>query len=121
MTHSVRILSVIAILLGGLFMLKAIAFTNGAVDYFAAYAETSVQDDHAEPESQGDEGADDHGAGEDGEQAAPSVERADLSSVTAAFESRLSNGVRTAEEEAVLRALQQRSMPAKPSWTRAKP
>lgn len=107
MTHSVRILSVIAILLGGLFGLKALSVANGAVDYFAAYAAVAPE---PEPAQEAPETGDDAGTGEEvAADAAPSASEAELAAATAAFENRLASGVRTAQEEDVLRALRQRS------------
>ena len=105
MTQSVRILSVIAILLGGLFGLKAISFTNGAVDYFAAYAAEAK-----EPAQEEASVASEADAAEDEANTAEATSTsADLAAVTAAYESRLASRVRTPQEEDVLRALRQRS------------
>ncbi len=105
MTQSVRILSVIAILLGGLFGMKLISVANGAADYFTAYAATAP-----EPEAPAEEAVDERAGDETEAEEAPASEPAyDAAAITAAFENRLASGVRTAQEEDVLRALRQRS------------
>ncbi|MBR9825806.1 MAG: hypothetical protein GYB36_08390 [Alphaproteobacteria bacterium] len=105
MTQSVRILSVIAILLGGLFGLKALSFANGAVDYFAAYAADAAVEEAQETVQEAP--ADAEAADVEAEEEASTSDN--LASVTAAFENRLASRVRSPQEEDVLRALRQRS------------
>ena len=99
MAQPIRLFSIIAILAGGLFGLKAISVTNNAIDFFAAEA---VAMEVAPPEDEA--GADEGDGGED-ENAEPEEPLAEVPDVNSAFQQRLANRMRSAEEEDVLRAL----------------
>ena len=106
MAQPVRLFSIIAILAGGLFGLKAISVTNSAVDFLTAEAIAMEAVPPAEESSgRGDDHADE--AGED-EHAEPQEPLAEVPDVTSAFQQRLANRVRSGEEEDVLRALRDR-------------
>ena len=114
MRESVRLLSVLAVLMGGLFGLKALSVANGAADWWSAHAaslatsEVQAQDSHGEEEADAGHGAEE--AGHDEPQAAsvpPAMPPA--GEVSAAFAERIANGVRTAEEERVIYRLRERS------------
>lgn len=99
MAQPIRLFSIIAILAGGLFGLKAISVTNNAIDFFTAEA---VAMEVAPPEDEA--GADEGYSGED-ENAEPEEPLAEVPDVNSAFQQRLANRMRSAEEEDVLRAL----------------
>ncbi|MBO6730565.1 MAG: hypothetical protein JJ884_06285 [Maricaulis sp.] len=99
MAQPIRLFSIIAILAGGLFGLKAISVTNNAIDFFTAEA---VAMEVAPPE---DEAGTDEGDGGEDENAEPEEPLAEVPDVNSAFQQRLANRMRSAEEEDVLRAL----------------
>lgn len=99
MAQPIRLFSIIAILAGGLFGLKAISVTNNAIDFFSAEA---VAMEVAPPE---DEAGADEGYGGEDENAEPEEPLAEVPDVNSAFQQRLANRMRSAEEEDVLRAL----------------
>lgn len=99
MAQPIRLFSIIAILAGGLFGLKAISVTNNAIDFFSAEA---VAMEVAPPE---DEAGADEGYGAEDENAEPEEPLAEVPDVNSAFQQRLANRMRSAEEEDVLRAL----------------
>ncbi|MDM7983957.1 MAG: hypothetical protein QUV02_05865 [Maricaulis sp.] len=99
MAQPIRLFSIIAILAGGLFGLKAISVTNNAIDFFTAEA---VAMEVAPPE---DEAGADEGYDAEDENAEPEQPLAEVPDVNSAFQQRLANRMRSAEEEDVLRAL----------------
>ncbi|MEC9249028.1 MAG: hypothetical protein VX501_00125 [Pseudomonadota bacterium] len=99
MAQPIRLFSIIAILAGGLFGLKAISVTNNAIDFFSAEA---VAMEVAPPE---DEAGADEGYDAEDENAEPEEPLAEVPDVNSAFQQRLANRMRSAEEEDVLRAL----------------
>ena len=99
MAQPIRLFSIIAILAGGLFGLKAISVTNNAIDFFTAEA---VAMEVAPPE---DEAGADEGYDAEDENAEPEEPLAEVPDVNSAFQQRLANRMRSAEEEDVLRAL----------------
>jgi|GEM_PF-1367414 len=126
MREPIRLLTVLAVLMGGLFGLKALSVANGAADWWQAHAAALVL---SEDEPQADEGA--HGeetagadeaahADEDGEAAGEDAHAdeaaatddpalAPAGEMSAAFAERIASGMRTAEEDRVLYRLRQRS------------
>ena len=126
MREPIRLLTVLAVLMGGLFGLKALSVANGAADWWQAHAAALVL---SEDEPQADEGA--HGeeaagadeaahADEDGEAAGEDAHTdeaaatddpalAPAGEMSAAFAERIASGMRTAEEDRVLYRLRQRS------------
>ena len=110
MREPMRLLAVLAILMGGLFALKAISVANGAADWWQAYAATMEQDSTAEPSAD--------------EPAAPAAAAAPISlgadippepaaattTPSAEFANRIASGVRTADEERVIYRLRERSV-----------
>jgi len=56
MREPIRLLTVLAILMGGLFGLKTLSVANGAADWWAAQAETVQDQEAAELSEEGDEG-----------------------------------------------------------------
>lgn len=116
MREPLRLLTVLAVLMGGLFGLKTLAFANDASDLWAAHAATLVA--AAEVASQAGSEADGEEEGADArpETAEPAAgETADAppimpaSQTSAAFAERIASGVRTAEEERVIYRLRERS------------
>jgi flagellar motility protein MotE (MotC chaperone) len=111
MREPLRLLSVLAVLMGGLFGIKALAVANGASDLWEAHAATLA----AVVETGAQEPSQDAGAGEGDAQsgeaaaapAAPIMPARETAS--AAFAERIANGVRTAEEERVIYRLRERS------------
>jgi len=101
MAQPIRLFSIIAILAGGLFGLKAISVTNNAIDFFTAEAVAMEAAPPAEEAGQDDDQADD-------EYAEPEQPLAEVPDVNSAFQQRLANRVRSGEEEDVLRALRDR-------------
>ena len=110
MREPMRLLAVLAILMGGLFALKAISFANGAADFWQAHAATMEQHGAAAPAEDGDGEA---------EPAAPITLAPDApaapapaapSTSTADFADRIASGVRTADEERVIYRLRARSV-----------
>lgn len=111
MREPMRLLAVLAILMGGLFALKAISVANGAADLWQAQAATMEQSgDSSEPP------AAEHGEPAT-EAAAPITlapdaepEPAAASTSTSDFAERIANGVRTVDEERVIYRLRARSV-----------
>lgn len=106
MAPSIRLFSIIAILLGGMFGLKAISVTNGTVDLLSARAEAAtmtvvVADADEEVPAQAE-------AIEEAPAEEPEAAPEPAPDATAAFERRIASGIRTQEEESVIRALGQR-------------
>ena len=101
MAQPIRLFSIIAILAGGLFGLKAISVTNNAIDFFTAEAVAMEAAPPAEEAGQDDDQAED-------EYAEPEEPLAEVPDVNSAFQQRLANRVRSGEEEDVLRALRDR-------------
>ncbi len=114
MRESVRLLSVLAVLMGGLFGLKALSVANGAADWWSAHAaslatsEVQAQDSHGEEEADAGHGAEETGHDEPQTASAPPA-MPPAGEVSAAFAERIANGVRTAEEERVIYRLRERS------------
>lgn len=104
MREPIRFLAVLAILLGGLFGLKALSFANGASDWWSAQA--------AAPEPAAAQETEEAPAPVDGLPVLAEAEEEEPAQCEAAssvaFASRLSGGNRTAEEDALLRRLGQR-------------
>ncbi len=114
MRDSVRLLSVLAVLMGGLFGLKALSVANGAADWWSAHAATLIATEAAAQDSEGEEAPqdDDHAEDADAAAAEPAPARTTpppAGEVSAAFAERIANGVRTAEEERVIYRLRERS------------
>lgn len=106
MAPSIRLFSIIAILLGGMFGLKAISVTNGTVDWLSARAEAAtmaVAPDEAEAEEPAQTASVEDAPAEE-----PEATPEPTADATAAFERRIASGIRTQEEENVIRALGQR-------------
>lgn len=102
MAQPLRLFSIIAILAGGLFGLKAISVTNNAIDFFSAEA---VAMEVAPPEGEADAAGN---SADDEETAEPQEPLAEVPDVSSAFQQRLANRVRSGEEEDVLVALRER-------------
>ena len=106
MREPIRLLTVLAVLMGGLFGLKALTFANGASDWWSAHAATleaaASQEDEADSEGEAPLMPE---TGLDAEPEAEAVEPAP----TEAFAERMATGVRTAEEERVIYRLRERS------------
>ena len=116
MRESVRLLSVLAVLMGGLFGLKTLSVANGAADWWSAHAATLVATEAAAQDSDGEAHAEaeDEAHAEDSQDAPaqPAPARTTpppAGEVSAAFAERIANGVRTAEEERVIYRLRERS------------
>ena len=115
MRDSVRLLSVLAVLMGGLFGLKALSVANGAADWWSAHAATMLTTEASEQDTAQEDvpPADDQAeSAEDAEEAEPAPARntpPPAGEVSAAFAERIANGVRTAEEERVIYRLRERS------------
>ena len=123
MREPIRLLTVLAVLMGGLFGLKALSVANGAADWWEAHAaalvlaedEPQASDEAGQGEGDaeseaGEQSADDDAAASEGETASaedPSVMPA--GEMSAAFAERIASGMRTAEEDRVLYRLRQRS------------
>jgi len=112
MREPMRLLAVLAVLMGGLFALKAISVANGAADWWQAQAMTMEQ--HGSGDAQTD--ADDTTqplvaaplslASED----EPEATAAAAGTPSEEFATRIANGVRTADEERVIYRLRERSI-----------
>ena len=122
MREPLRILSVLAVLMGGLFGLKALAFANDASEFWAANAATLMASEaaaqaHGEANQAGHaaDASADAGHAEDGTTHAPVPAAPSLTpnipagEASAAFAERIASGVRTAEEERVIYRLRERS------------
>ena len=114
MREPIRLLAVLAILMGGLFAIKAITVANGAADLWQAYASTMEQP-AADAAGETSEPAPDAAtAAPIGpitlEPAAPEPEPVDPTASDPAFADRISRGVRTADEERVIYRLRARSV-----------
>lgn len=124
MREPIRLLAVLAVLMGGLFGLKALSVANGAADWWEAHAaslvlaaedepQASEENGHGESEAASED--DDHAAEDGGEthadEAAPveDLSAASAGDMSAAFAERIASGMRTAEEDRVLYRLRQRS------------
>tara|TARA_R110002072_G_scaffold20343_3_gene74029 strand:+ start:77 stop:787 length:711 start_codon:yes stop_codon:yes gene_type:complete len=104
-----RLLAVLAILMGGLFALKAISVANGAADWWQAYAATMEQDSAAQPsadEPEAPAAAAPISLGAD----IPPEPAAAVTTPSAEFANRIASGVRTADEERVIYRLRERSV-----------
>jgi flagellar motility protein MotE (MotC chaperone) len=120
MREPIRLLTVLAFLMGGLFGLKALSVANGAADWWEAHASALVLSETAQDETahgddavaeDGDHTAADSAAGDHAD-APAAVEDSPLmpaGEVSAAFAERIASGMRTAEEDRVLYRLRQRS------------
>ena len=121
MREPVRLLAVLAVLMGGLFGLKALTVANGAADWWEAHAATLLAEE-ATPQESGDghdASADTDAAheAEEGEHAAetpaaspvPDTAFQPAGDVSAAFAERIASGMRTAEEDRVFYRLRERS------------
>jgi len=123
MREPIRLLTVLAVLMGGLFGLKALSVANGAADWWEAHAAALVLAED-EPQASGEEGhaegdgeseaeehsAEDDAASSEGETApAEEPSAASAGEMSAAFAERIASGMRTAEEDRVLYRLRQRS------------
>ena len=126
MREPIRLLTVLAVLMGGLFGLKVLSVANGAADWWQAHAAALVlsedepqhgEDAHGEDAAGADEG--EH-ATQGGEAAAEDAHEAETAAIddpalapagemSAAFAERIASGMRTAEEDRVLYRLRQRS------------
>ena len=113
MREPLRLLTVLAVLMGGLFGLKALAVANGAADWWEAHAATLTVTEETQ-DAAADAAADAHAdeAAPDAETQAPAATRPappPAGEVSAAFAERIASGVRTAEEERVIYRLRERS------------
>ena len=113
MREPLRLLTVLAVLMGGLFGLKALAVANGAADWWEAHAATLTVTEETQDAAE-DAAADAHAdeAAPDAETQAPAATRPappPAGEVSAAFAERIASGVRTAEEERVIYRLRERS------------
>lgn len=120
MREPIRLLTVLAVLMGGLFGLKALSVANGAADWWEAHASALVLSETVQDETaHGDDAAAEDGdhtvadsASGDHADAPAAVEDSPLmpaGEVSAAFAERIASGMRTAEEDRVLYRLRQRS------------
>lgn len=125
MREPIRLLAVLAVLMGGLFGLKTLSVANGAADWWEAHAAALVVAEAAQDE--GDEDDSTEASGEDApgimpmdlagmapvpemdEAESDEADRAAAGEVSAAFAERIASGIRTAEEDRVLYRLRQRS------------
>lgn len=103
MREPIRFLSVLAILMGGLFGLKTLSVANGAADWWSAQA--AVLEDEPAQESEPENDYADASA-EPTAQSEPQQCEANTGSL--AFANALSGGGRTAEEEALITRLAER-------------
>ncbi|WP_339737766.1 hypothetical protein [uncultured Maricaulis sp.] len=110
MREPMRLLAVLAILMGGLFALKSISVANGAADWWQAYAATIEQHGSSEEPA-----ADDHD--EAGPAAAAPISLSNdapaepaSSTPSPEFANRIAGGDRTAEEMRVIYRLRERSV-----------
>jgi len=108
MREPLRFLTVLAVLMGGLFGLKALSIANGAADWWDAQgtamaAEASEQDAAAEAQPDAPIMPADHAVQE------PIEPTPSPTDVSAAFAERIASGVRTSEEERVIYRLRERS------------
>lgn len=102
MREPIRFLSVLAILMGGLFGLKTLSVANGAADWWSAQA--AVLEDEPAPETSAQD--DEEASAEPASQTEPQQCEANTGSL--AFANALSGGGRTAEEEALITRLAER-------------
>lgn len=110
MREPMRLLAVLAILMGGLFALKAISFANGAADLWQAHAATMEQDGAAAPAEDGHDEAEPAAPITLAPDTTPEPAPAAPSTSTADFADRIASGVRTADEERVIYRLRARSV-----------
>lgn len=109
MREPIRLLAVLAILMGGLFALKAITVANGAADLWQAYAATMEQHDAGAASEPAPAAAEPIGPitlAPDTPEPAP----VDPTASDPAFADRISRGVRTVDEERVIYRLRARSV-----------
>ncbi|WP_417491322.1 MotE family protein [Maricaulis sp.] len=111
MREPMRLLAVLAILMGGLFALKAISVTNGAADWWQAQAATMEQQGAGDAPASADDAEPEAAAPITLGAAAPQ-EPATAAGGTPSeeFAARIANGVRTADEERVIYRLRERSV-----------
>lgn len=117
MREPIRLLAVLAILMGGLFALKTITFANGAADLWQAHATSMEQADDADASvATPDAAATDVAAPEPigpitlAPDTPAEPPRADPEAADPAFADRIARGVRTADEERVIYRLRARSV-----------
>ncbi|WP_417497884.1 MotE family protein [Maricaulis sp.] len=111
MREPMRLLAVLAILMGGLFALKAISVTNGAADWWQAQAATMEQQGSGDaPASAQDDAEPEAAAPITLGAAAPQEPAAAAINPSEEFAARIANGVRTADEERVIYRLRERSI-----------
>ncbi|WP_417470052.1 MotE family protein [Maricaulis sp.] len=112
MREPMRLLAVLAILMGGLFALKAISVTNGAADWWQAQAATMEQQGSGDAPASADDDADPQAAAPISLAAETATEPATAAGGTPSeeFAARIANGVRTADEERVIYRLRERSI-----------
>jgi flagellar motility protein MotE (MotC chaperone) len=115
MREPIRLLTVLAVLMGGLFGLKTLSVANGAADWWDAHAAALVSGEGEAQDGDGDH-ADEDASAQSGDAAEDAAEAAaepapamPAGEVSAAFAERIANGVRTAEEERVIYRLRERS------------
>lgn len=117
MREPIRLLAVLAVLMGGLLGLKILSVANGAADWWEAHATVLANDGEPAQEAGGEHANEDAGehADEDGGEAAHADEApvepvpVPAGEISAAFAERIASGMRTAEEDRVLYRLRQRS------------
>ena len=125
MREPLRILTVLAVLMGGLFGLKALAFANDASEFWSAHAATLMASEAAAQahgdadqtdqaghaaDASADAGHSEEGAAVEPVPAAPALApNIPAGEASAAFAERIASGVRTAEEERVIYRLRERS------------
>ncbi|SDM71753.1 MotE family protein [Maricaulis salignorans] len=111
MREPMRLLAVLAILMGGLFALKTISVANGAADWWQAHAAGVEQDTAAAATADTDDEPAPAAAAPIslGDAEAPEPVAA-AATPSAEFASRIASGVRTADEERVIYRLRERSI-----------
>ncbi|WP_417482156.1 MotE family protein [Maricaulis sp.] len=112
MREPMRLLAVLAILMGGLFALKAISVANGAADWWQAHATTMEQQGSGDAPASGHDDPEPEAAAPIslGTGTPPEPVPAPASSASDEFAARIANGVRTADEERVIYRLRERSV-----------
>jgi flagellar motility protein MotE (MotC chaperone) len=117
MREPLRLLTVLAVLMGGLFGLKALAVANGAADWWEAHAATLTVTEETQDAAEAATGeqhaaediSDAEAHAEPPAAAAARPTPPPAGEVSAAFAERIASGVRTAEEERVIYRLRERS------------
>ncbi|MHA6287041.1 MotE family protein [Maricaulis sp. CAU 1757] len=110
MREPLRLLAVLAVLMGGLLGIKALSVANGAADWWTAQSEAAalsvaVAEEDAAEQDQSEEAA----PQADSQQDEAEEDSAQANAASAAFAERIASGVRTAEEERVIYRLRERS------------